>query len=195
MSPHPHDKHALRLRGRTARRAVRDDTRASLAAAAAERLLALPELESARVVLVYGASAEEIDPGPAIAALRERGVIIAYPRVSEPGRLTLHRVDADDVLETGTYGIREPAADAPAIDPADIDAAVVPGVAFCTACCRVGHGGGYYDRLLATLTRAFKVGLAYDGQVFDAVPTEEHDVAVDMVVTPARTLSGRAHRS
>ena len=188
MHPHPHDKDTVRLRGRTARRAVRDDTRPALAEAAAERLLVLPELADARVVLVYGASAEEIDPAPAISALRTRGATIAYPRVSEPGRLTLHRVDDDSALQTGAYGIREPAPDAPGVEPATVDVAIVPGVAFCTECCRVGHGGGYYDRLLESLGRAAKVGLAFDGQVFDAVPTEAHDVALDVVVTPTRTI-------
>ncbi len=188
IHPHPHDKDTLRLRGRTARRAVRDDNRPALAAAAAERLLALPELAETHTVLVYGASAEEIDPAPAIAVLRERGATIVYPRVSEPGLLSLHVVADETELQPGAHDIREPAAEAPAIEPAGIDVAIVPGVAFCTECCRIGHGGGYYDRLLATLDRAFKVGLAYDGQIFDAVPTEQHDVTLDAVVTPTRTI-------
>lgn len=192
MTPPPaQDKASVRLRGRTARCSVPDDARTALSSAASERLLALPELASARTVLAYAASAEEIDPAPAIAALRERGAIIAYPRVSEPGRLTLHRLDNDTALECGAYGIGEPPQDAPTIEPDEIDVVIVPGVAFDRECCRIGHGGGYYDRLLCLLGGAAKIGLAFDGQVFDEVPTDVHDVTLDAVVTPTRTIRAR----
>ncbi|MBS3956919.1 MAG: 5-formyltetrahydrofolate cyclo-ligase [Clostridiales bacterium] len=188
MSSSPADKHACRALGQAARRRVPDGDRAHLAATAATRLLALPEIAGARTVLAYAACAEEIDPASAITALRERGTAIAYPRLAGPGRLTLHLVIDDTTLVTGAFEIREPPPGAPEISPTEIDAVIVPGVAFDTACERVGHGAGYYDRLLPTLDRAFTVGYAFDEQVLDAIPAEDHDFRLDALVTPTKTL-------
>ena len=124
----------------------------------------------------------------AVPVLRERGVALVLPRVVGPERLALHRVDADTPLVPGPFGILEPPENAPAVAPADIDLVIVPGVAFDGACRRVGHGGGYYDRLLAGLNRAVRVGFAFDEQVLDEVSCEEHDICVDILVTPSRTL-------
>ena len=185
---HADSKHAARINGRAARQGIPSKEREARASAAAGRVLGLPEIASARTVLAYSANREEIDPAPALEALRERGVIVALPRVSGPGLLTLHRVDDAAELVEGPFGLFEPTEGTPTVAPADIDVAIVPGVAFDGACRRVGHGGGYYDRLLEEMTRAATVGLAFDEQVFAEVPCETHDVCVDVLVTPTRTL-------
>jgi 5-formyltetrahydrofolate cyclo-ligase len=190
---HAEAKHAARREGRAARRSVLAEERPSLAAAAAERLLALPELASARTVLAYSATAEEIDPAPVVSVLRERGMVIALPRLLGPERhLSLHRVDADDALVEGPFGLLEPSAGAPIVAPGSIDVTIVPGVAFDSACQRIGHGGGYYDRLFGIMPGAVTVGIAFDGQVLAEVPREEHDVCLDVLVTPTRTLRRRS---
>ncbi|MBE0417898.1 MAG: 5-formyltetrahydrofolate cyclo-ligase, partial [Coriobacteriia bacterium] len=86
------------------------------------------------------------------------------------------------------FGLLEPPEDSPVVPPEDIDIVIVPGVAFDVACWRVGHGGGYYDRLLGMMGRAVAVGLAFDGQVFAEVPHDDNDVRLDALVTPSRTL-------
>lgn len=190
---HTVSKEAARAFGRSARQAVRATDRALYAAAAAQRLLALPEIARARVVLAYAATPEEIDPAPVVDALRRHGVVVALPRVAGPEELTVHRVDANMPLARSRFGIIEPPADAPEMSPADIDVAIVPGVAFDESCQRVGHGIGYYDRLLARMAHAVAVGFAFDSQVLAEVPSEEHDVSLDAVVTPTRTI--RCERS
>jgi 5-formyltetrahydrofolate cyclo-ligase len=184
-------KRAARREGRAARQSVLAGERPPLAVAAAERLLALPELASARTVLAYSATAEEIDPAPVVAVLRERGMVIALPRVMGTERLSLHRVDGDDALVESPLGLLEPSGDAPIVAPESIDVAIVPGVAFDSACQRLGHGGGYYDRLFGMMPGATTVGIAFDGQILAKVPCEEHDVCVDVLVTPTRTLRRR----
>lgn len=185
-------KQAARLRGRAARQGVLADDRPLYAAAAAERLLALPELTTARTVLAYAATPEEIDPSPAVDVLRRRGATVALPRITGPERLTLHPIGAGMRLERGPFGLLEPPDSSPAISAEEIDVAIVPGVAFDRSCRRIGHGGGYYDRLLGSMGRAVTVGLAFDGQVFAEVPADDHDVCVDVLVTPSRTLRRRA---
>lgn len=63
----------------------------------------------------------------------------------------------------------------------NIEVILVPGVAFDPAGCRLGRGKGYYDKILKQ-TQAFKIGICFDFQVMQQVPTEIHDVAVDRVI-------------
>jgi 5-formyltetrahydrofolate cyclo-ligase len=183
------DKSRLRLRARAARRAVTPELRAAAAEAIASRVLALPEFAEVRAVLLYGATPEEADPSPIEIALRARGVRIAYPRVAGPNRLTLHWVDDPTALAGGAFGLLEPAPDASLAAADDLDAVVVPGVAFDERGFRLGFGGGYYDVLLGHWAgHVPTVGIAYDEQIVNACPAEAHDRAVDVVVTPTRTI-------
>lgn len=182
-------KHAARTRAREARCALDAGTCAAAAEALAERIASLPELVSARLVLAYGATPEEIDPAPAVTLLRSRGIAIAYPRVESPGELGLHVTADADALVPGMFGIREPAADATRVPASAVDAVIIPGVAFDQELWRLGYGGGYYDRLLPQLREeCARIGIAYDEQVLESIPVEEHDVRLDVLVTPTRII-------
>lgn len=183
-------KQEARARARAARCALDPATCADLATKAAENLLALEAMRKARVVLAYAASAEELDPAPAFERLREWGVRIALPRIESRTELSARLVDASTELESGPFGIRQPSSSAARVRLESIDVVVVPGVAYDERGCRVGYGGGYYDRLLAGLppTSLF-VGYAYDEQIAEHLPSAEHDVLVHMVVTPSRVIA------
>ena len=72
------------------------------------------------------------------------------------------------------------------LDPLVLDLVVVPGLAFTPDGRRLGQGGGHYDRFLARLPdRCVTVGAAFAEQIVDDLPTEPHDVRVDLVVTDA----------
>jgi 5-formyltetrahydrofolate cyclo-ligase len=86
--------------------------------------------------------------------------------------------------EKSTFGIPEPRfEEGKAFDlkEAPRTAVIVPGLAFDRAGDRLGRGGGYYDRFLGrvAMQRAIKIGVCWELQVVDRVPTESHDVAVD----------------
>jgi 5-formyltetrahydrofolate cyclo-ligase len=71
--------------------------------------------------------------------------------------------------------------------PEQIDLVLVPGLAFSKDRHRLGRGGGFFDRLLAGRAKnAFKLAICFSFQLVDAIPTEEHDVKVDAVVTEKR---------
>ncbi len=189
----PHDiadaKARARAFAREARCALDPATCSAAAAALAQNLLTLPELVGVSVVLAYGATPEEIDPGPAVRVLRDRGAAIAYPRIEAPGVLGLHLIEDEADLERGPYGLTQPAANALRLAREAVDAVIVPGVAFDLAGARLGYGGGYYDRLLPTLRPGCaRVGVAYDEQVLERIPAQDHDVLVDVLVTPTRVI-------
>jgi 5-formyltetrahydrofolate cyclo-ligase len=70
------------------------------------------------------------------------------------------------------------------VDPALLDVVVVPGLAFTADGRRLGQGGGHYDRFLVRLRAdCVTVGAAFAEQLVDDLPTEDHDVRLDLVVT------------
>ena len=69
----------------------------------------------------------------------------------------------------------------------DLDLVLVPGVAFNLGGHRLGRGKGFYDRLLQNFSGK-KIGVAFDEQIVDALPVEENDVRMDLILTPSRCL-------
>jgi len=94
-----------------------------------------------------------------------------------------------DVI-SGTFGVLEPKKDVAKIfKPEEIDLVIVPGVAFDIHKNRIGFGAGFYDRFLQSLNpECLKVGIAFEFQIFDTVPVEEHDIALDFVITEERII-------
>ena len=183
--PTPGDdpKQALRRSALLARRSLSDEQRRGAAEAVVRRLLALPALRDARTVLLYAATADELDVTALVRPLVDGGTRTLFPRVRGE-RLEL--VAASDLLglTLGYRGVREPVG--PPIDPEVVDVAIVPGVAFDVHGGRLGHGGGHYDRLLAALPEDRpRIGVCYACQVVPRVPREAHDLPVDLVVTEA----------
>jgi 5-formyltetrahydrofolate cyclo-ligase len=148
----------------------------------------LPEFRRAELPVLYVDVRHEVRTQPLIAELLDAGQSVVVP-FCQGDDLRLCRVDAMPQLAIGAYGILEPATalqtDATQlVDPASVDLIVIPGVAFDQRGYRLGHGFGYYDRLLTRVSeRATLVALAYECQMFDKVPHEPHDVAVDIIVT------------
>lgn len=182
------EKHELRARLRRMREKLDPAACARHEEALARLLTGLDELRAVSVVLAHAATSDELDPAIAVRMLEARGVRVAYPRIEPKARLGLHFADPSE-LEPSRYGIREPAISAPRAAYDEIDAVLVPGLAFDERGLRLGRGGGYYDRLLPLLRPdAVRIGIAYDEQVLERIPAEDHDVEMDLVVTPTRVL-------
>jgi 5-formyltetrahydrofolate cyclo-ligase len=146
----------------------------------------------AKTVMLYAPMDDEVDVEPLIEELLRSGVKVCLPKVDRANRKLIPRLIGslcDRHITVGAYGIREPTDDCPQVDLSEIGAVIVPGRAFDRACRRVGRGGGYYDRFLKSLPQdALKVGVAFEFQIFDEVPTTEEDVAVDCVITETRII-------
>lgn len=199
MAPFPssdlsEQKRALRREMSAARTALPESECSARSEAACARLLALPEMAALagagpKALAGYVAARGEIDPGPALAAASAGGATVALPRVAtEAPRLRFHRADAGP-LAPGRFGLREPAPTAPEIPVDELDAVIVPGLAFDAEGRRLGFGGGYYDSVFGTSgKRPALIGLCYDFQVVARCPAGDGDVPVDLVVTEARVL-------
>ena len=189
-------KRELRRAASAARDAVRN--RAAAATAACAHLSALAPYRSAEVVLWYVSMPSELVTSPAIEAALAEGKRVAVPWC-DGDDLGLWRLESVSELEPGTWGIPEPPPsrrEEPErlVAPEAIDLVVVPGLAFDRRGRRLGHGKGYYDRLLAR-SSAVRAGLCYEAQVFPNVPAGPRDAVMDWLVTergprPIERLSG-----
>lgn len=157
-------------------------TAASLALC--RRLAAWPPLLQARIVLTYLAFRNEPDLSR-LFVLRPDLEWVA-PRIAPGRRLLLHPYDPARLVRH-RFGMLEPSADLPLVDPIALDVVLVPGVAFDRQGGRLGFGGGYYDRFLPT-TPALRVGVAFDSCVVEELPCEAQDQRVDWVITPTEEI-------
>ncbi|MCG1009008.1 5-formyltetrahydrofolate cyclo-ligase [Salinicoccus sp. ID82-1] len=69
---------------------------------------------------------------------------------------------------------------------------VVPGLIYSQDGYRIGYGGGYYDRFLSHYD-GLKVSLLFEEQLGEVIP-ENHDIPVDLLITPERTIDAEAER-
>ncbi len=105
--------------------------------------------------------------------------------------LKVYEVTSLDSLKPGHMGIPEPSIICRVADIHDIDLIIAPGVVFDRRGGRIGYGRGYYDKLLRGFkNRILIIGIAYDEQVIDVVPMEEHDIYMDIIVTDREVYYG-----
>ena len=133
-------------------------------------------------ILLYSPLPDEVDVTPLITAAFNAGKTVILP-VVEGENLILKHFNGFSNMKTGEFNISEPTGKIFSItDYHQIDLAFIPGMAFDQHRHRLGRGKGFYDRLLPHLYNAYKVGVCFDFQFLDHIPSEEWDVVMDEVV-------------
>jgi 5-formyltetrahydrofolate cyclo-ligase len=185
-----HHKRALRERVLARRDRLSAAARRARSARVLELLMALPELKTASSVMCFASFGSEVDTAPLVRWCLDQGKRVALPRVVGKRHLEAFWVgDPAADLESGSYGILEPRLSLPAASPDEIDVVIVPGSVFGRAGDRMGYGGGFYDAFLPRLRRGVpRVAVAFDLQLVDDVPQEEHDLRIDILVTERGAL-------
>lgn len=177
-------KKALRKHFREQRRSLSDQQRMQKSEAIVRRVQSLPELAAAKTLLVYVSTENEVNSHGLIADALRGGIEVLVPAMVD-GAMRWSRLHRFADLD---LAIGEPAAGKRDLqDPAPNAPVIVPGVAFDRTGNRLGQGGGDFDRFLAS-HRGVKVGIAFDVQIADDLPTEPHDVAMDYLVTESRAV-------
>ena len=180
-------KEEMRTRRKAVRRALPHSARVARSEAICERVMALPEWESASTVLAFVSMRTEVQTERAVAAARAAGKRVVATRMNETfDDLALREWRADDPLEESGNLFLQPSKDAPSVDPDEIDLVLVPALAVDERGHRVGYGKGFYDRLLPRLTHATRVAVVFDFERVAEVPEREGDQRVDVIVTDAR---------
>ena len=87
-------------------------------------------------------------------------------------------------MESGRWGISEPKATCPPVNPQEIDLILIPGVAFDCDGNRLGYGAGFYDRFLPLLKEDVpRIGWTFFCQIFERIPAEPHDQTMRMLIS------------
>ena len=187
------DKRDIRKELLAARNSMTEEEVAAGSRAVVRRLIRLDAIRGASTVMVYLAFGSEVVADDLIRWGWSEGKRIAVPRCDPADReLIACRIEGFDELERGHYGIREPKGDRlRPVPPDQIDAVVVPAVAFDRQGNRLGYGGGYYDRFLPAALRAARVGAAFACQIAAEIPVGRHDIPMDCIVTDREVIIPR----
>lgn len=179
------EKGEIRKRILNLRNAMPVEAIAAKSSEIVRRLTELREIRESSALMVFLSFGSEVVVDGLIEWGWEAGKRIVVPLCRPEGRvLTPCRIDSFAELETGHYGIREPKADCLRVVPSgEIDAVLVPAVAFDRRGYRVGYGGGYYDRFLPKVPQAAKIGATFACQIVPEVPRDRFDVQVERIVT------------
>ncbi len=156
-----------------------------------ERFLGLDEYRTADTVMLFASFRTEVDTFEIITTALGDGKRVVLPRVDRETKvLRLYLINNISDLEKGYMGISEPKPVADReVNAEDLDLIMLPGVAFDDRGGRLGYGGGYYDRLIGgIINRPPLIAVAYEEQIVEEVPTAEHDIKVDMIVTDRRVI-------
>jgi len=177
-------KAALRIRARAARASLDHSERADAAVAVARHFFDGVALQQADIVAAYWRIRDELDCQPILVKLMDSNQTVVLPVVVGPEEpLDLRVWEQGASLYESGFGTLAPSELAPKAEP---DVVIMPLLGFDSRGTRLGYGGGYYDRTLATMKKPPRlIGLAFAAQELERIPREAHDVPLDAVITEA----------
>ncbi len=190
-------KKAIREQAHANRKA--QENKEELSSAICEKFVALPAYAKARTVMYYLDVRTEVRTRHYLptALAGDKRIVVPY---CVDGELELFHLTSMDELDVGMYKILEPKPELreradKRVEVAELDLIMVPGVAFDRTGGRMGHGMGYYDKLLEhARADAPLVALAFECQLFPEIPVAEHDIFMDQILTEAATYQGKGRK-
>ena len=136
------------------------------------------------VVAGYYAINNEIDVLPILNLLRRKRIKIALPKMVA-SELKFYEWHEGQSLVCNKFNIKEPIGEKEVYP----DLLIIPLLGFDKHGNRLGYGSGYYDRALSNLPYVKKVGIGYSFQQVENIPSEAHDVKLDMVITDSQIIN------
>ncbi len=166
-----------------------------------KRIIKMTQFQSAATVFTYVDFRSEVATIPLIDYMLECGktVIVPVTLVKEKDLLAVSITDPASELAPGYCFIPEPIVairENQMFSPDMIDIIFLPGSVFDERGGRMGYGGGYYDRFVSSKApQALRVGLAYELQMVEHAPLQDHDEFLDFIVTEERIVVGSRHKN
>jgi len=174
------DKKELRRQIRQLKRAMTEEQIVEASTRLGELFVNTPQYQNARTIYGYLPYNQEVRTVPMLERAIRDGKRVAVPKVCGDDMKFIYMDDLTRV-ELGYAGIPEPVEDGPvADDPTAL--VLMPGMAFTEKGDRMGYGGGFYDKFLASEPDHPTVALCYAFQMVESLPTEEYDIPVDCVL-------------
>ena len=152
----------------------------------AERVFEMPAYRDADNIAMYMGVGREVPTNALFAdALERTGFVVLPVWVKRERAYRFVKHTKGQLLVPGPLGIPQPDG-TDYFDVCDLNIVLIPGLAFSPGGARLGHGCGYYDRMLAAIRNdaaVLKVGLALQAQIFESLPMGPSDVHLDVVLT------------
>lgn len=137
-----------------------------------------PDFIKANIVMLYYSLPDEVQTADFIAKWRSKKQIILPTVVGDD--IVPVKLDDSTTFAKGDFDIQEPQSEP---YTGDYELIIVPGVAFDKNGNRLGRGRGYYDRFLCNHTKVKKIGICFDFQLVDEIPTEPTDIKMDEIIS------------
>ena len=154
------------------------------------RVIATKEYQSSKSIGAYYPIGSEVKTFEIIKHSIDNKKDIGLPRVIDSTNIEFFKIIEDSFekikFTKGKYGIFENTMSNTRIDQMDL--LIIPGIAFDLQGNRLGYGKGYYDRLLSSRKAKYIIGLAYESQVINEIPNNDHDIPVNIIITEKRTI-------
>ncbi|MBN1860704.1 MAG: 5-formyltetrahydrofolate cyclo-ligase [Candidatus Thermoplasmatota archaeon] len=146
--------------------------------------------QDAHNILFYISYNNEVHTHEMIRESLEKGKNVMVPKIDTHNKTLIASLfSCWDDLGLGPHSILEPKNECVREVPlSSIDLYIIPGIVFDDEGNRIGHGGGYYDRLLKKECSAHRIGLAFELQIIKRIPAEPHDKKVERIITEERTI-------
>ena len=171
-------KNEIRNKMRTLRRTLTSEQIAQSSQKITQEILNSDVYTTAKTVCLYLSAYKEVDTSALLASCKADEKTVALPVTDADGVITLY-IDNGE-YKTGNFGITEPAS-TETVSPNEIDLFIIPALAYDKQGVRLGFGKGCYDRLLEG-TNGYKIGIGYAFQLVDTLPSDAHDVKMDLVL-------------
>ena len=187
-------KNALRKQAHANRKA--QENKDELSRRIVGAFMSLPEYAVAETVMFYVDVRSEVRTRFDLQTALDSGKTVVVPWCNDDGELELFHLESMDELEIGMYRILEPAENLRRLPEKQVnvellDLVMVPGVGFDARGARMGHGKGYYDKLLEHAKKDTPlIALAFECQMFEDIPVASHDIFMDKVITETRVYEG-----
>lgn len=163
------------------------------------RLFSLEYFKEAKTILFYASFRSEVDTIKSIQNTLKLKKRVVLPVVdTKHKQLKLYEVHDTSELSPGYMGIPEPVPSRMRnIGLNEIDIEIIPGIGFDPKGNRLGYGAGYYDKLLSHKSKRLSktrghittIALAFEEQIAEKIPSEPHDIRVDLIVTDKRIIN------
>lgn len=150
------------------------------------KLIELVRQHGFQSIGVYASKdASEPDIPAFIDEILTQNITVCLPRIHDSTTMDFYQIQQDEKLQANQFGIAEPLKEpAKLISPIELDAIIIPGLAFTGDGKRLGRGKGYYDRYLRQVhSDCLKIGVCYSYQIQESIFTDELDLDVDLVIS------------
>ncbi|GIN85480.1 5-formyltetrahydrofolate cyclo-ligase [Heyndrickxia sporothermodurans] len=184
------DKKQLRIQLKQQLSSIDHCTYEQLSYLISKNLFDLKQFKEAKTIGITVSRFPEVDTWQLIRKCWDQGKRVAVPKcLPKTKEMVFKEITSFTQLETVYYGLYEPIQEKTIeIKKSELDLIIVPGMAFTVEGYRLGFGGGYYDRYLQNY-EGTKISLAFERQIQNVLPIENHDISVNFIVTE----SGQIH--